>query len=148
MGGGIKTITKGKKMKLFLLSNRALLLQGKNRAKVCVIHDGKVLETDGLLQIGGASVSISGGYGAIPPLSCGNLRVTFVDASGKTYDGGVVCIERDGSIKNNSNAIDAVLTEATKIDAITKEIAKLQDDITEIKGRIEYSGLDFMLKGE
>ena len=148
MGGVIKTITKGEKMKLFLLSNRALLLQGKNRAKVCVINDGKVLETDGILQIGGASVSISGGYGAIPPLSCGNLRVTFVDASGKTYDGGVVCIERDGSIKNSSNAIDAVLTEATKIDAITKEIAKLQDDITEIKGRIEYSGLDFMLKGE
>lgn len=135
-------------MKLFILTDRALLLQGKNRAKVCVIRDGKVLETDGLLQIGGVPVSISGGYGAIPPLPCGNLCVTFVDANGKTYDGGVVFIERDGSIKNSSNAIDAVLTEATKIDAITKEIAKLQDDITEIKGRIEYSGLDFMLKGE
>lgn len=135
-------------MKLFILTDRALLLQGKNRAKVCVIRDGKVLETDGLLQIGGVSVSISGGYGAVPPLPCGNLCVTFVDANGKTYDGGVVFIERGGSIKNSSDAIDAVLTEATKIDAITKEIAKLQDDITEIKGRIEYSGLDFMLKGE
>lgn len=135
-------------MKLFILTDRALLLQGKNRAKVCVIHDGKVLETDGLLQIGGVSVSISGGYGAVPPLPCGNLCVTFVDANGKTYDGGVVFIERDGSIKNSRDAIDAVLTEATKIDAIAKEIAKLQDDITEIKGRIEYSGLDFMLKGE
>jgi hypothetical protein len=135
-------------MKLFLLSNRVLLLRGKNRAKVCVIRDGKVLETDGLLQIGGVPVPISSGHGAVPPLPCGNLRVTFVDANGKTYDGGVVCIERDGSIKNSSDAIDAVLTEATKINAITKEIAKLQDDITEIKGKIDYRGLDFMLEGE
>lgn len=135
-------------MKLYILKDKALLMQGKNRAKVCVIRDGKVLETDGLLQIGGVSVSIEAGYGVLPPLPCGNSCVAFVDTNGNKYEGGVVKITKDLGIQNTQETLDFVLTEATKIQSIEKQIAEIKDTIIEITGKIDYRGLDFLLEGE
>ena len=132
-------------MKLFLLTDRAVLFRGRNLDKVCVVKDGEHIKTDGVLTIGALEIPVADGYGDIPKINAGNYAVTFT-ADGKTYDGGLVAIDTNGDIPyvDSASMLDSVLTEATKVDGLARELARLADQLTDLKGKVEYQGLDFI----
>ena len=132
-------------MKLFLLSDTAVMTKGQNLSKVCVIRDGEMCKTNGVLTIGRATVIIEEGQGEIPPLNCGSVAVTFAEENGKTYDCGIVFFGAGGNVTANHNILESVLTEATKIDRLAQELAHIKDALISIEGRIDYKGLDFLL---
>ena len=131
-------------MKLFLLSNnRAVLTQGRNLNRVCVIADGRDCKVNGTLAIGRLSVQITDGIGNLPNISCGTVPASFTDADGLTYDAGTVFLGH-GGVMHAIEELDAVLTEATKVDRLERELAEIKDALTEIRGKVEYKGLDFI----
>lgn len=133
-------------MKLFLLTDKAVLTKGKNPTKVCVIQNGEMSHTTGLLTVGKTVIDITDGQGiiAMPPM--GSQPVSYADISGKVYDAGVVFFGTKGTVSNGQDELDAALTEATKIAHISKEIATIKDQILALKGEIEYQGLDCLFK--
>lgn len=133
-------------MKLFLLTNRAVLTKGKTPAKVSVIQNGEVSRTTGLLKIGDTVIDITDGKGVITFPPVGNVPVSYTDISGKVYDCGVVFFGTKGAVACRTEELEAALMEASKIPHITKEIATIKDQILALKGEVEYQGLDCLFK--
>ena len=134
-------------MKLFLMDGgRAVLTRGRNAQRVCVIENGAQSQTSGVLTVGRTTIPVENGVGNVPPLNCGSVGAFFTDADGKTYDAGVVFFGHNGQSPTGTSqdALDAALTEATKIDYLTREIAKLSGAVAELRGMVEYKGLDCM----
>ena len=133
-------------MKLFLLNEKAVLIRGQNAQRVCVIQNGSQSKVGGVLTVGRHTITITEGVGIIPPLHCGSVSAAFTTDDGKTYDAGVVFFGHNGQSPTvtSHDALDAALTEATKIDYLTREIAKLSDAVAELRGMVEYKGLDCM----
>lgn len=138
-------------MKLFILTDRAVLLGGNNHQRVSVIKDGAPFPMAGVLTIGNAIVTVVDGYGDLPALESGRHAVSFTDADGIVYDAGIVVFNYDGIYPavDPTNAVDALLTEATKIHTITADLSRLADEVVELRGKVEYQGLGFIVgKGE
>lgn len=133
-------------MKLFLLTDKAVLMKGKNPTKVCVIQDGEMSHTTGILTVGKTAIDITDGQGTITVPPMGSLPVSYADISGKVYNAGVVFFGTKGAVSCGQDELDAALTEATKIAHISKEIATIKDQLLELKGEVEYQGLDAMFK--
>ena len=134
-------------MKLFLLTDRAVLLKGKNSQKVCVIDDGAVKAVNVTLTIGKTAIAIEDGYGVLPELNCGSVAVSFAEEGRAVYEAGVVFFGQNGqgTIVNGQDTLDNALTEATKIKWLEAELKKLKDEFIDLKGKVEYKGLDFIL---
>lgn len=133
-------------MKLFLLTDRAVLSKGNTPKRVCVIQNGAMSNTTGVLTIGQTSIDITDGQGTITMPPTGSLPVSYADISGKVYNAGVVFFGTKGAVSCGQDELDAALTEATKIVHISKEIATIKDQLLELKGEVEYQGLDAMFK--
>lgn len=134
-------------MKLFLMDGgRAVLTRGRNANRVCVIANGVQSPVGGVLTVGRHSITVTEGVGAVPPLNCGSVSATFAADDGKTYDAGVVFFGHNGQSHtvSSQDALDAVLTEATKVARLEEELAELKNALQEIRGKVEYKGLDFI----
>lgn len=136
-------------MKLYLLTDKVVLVDGVNPNLLCVVSPSR--ETvNGVMTLGDFSVTVTDGLGGVPVIPSGSYILSFKDENGNIYDGGVVDMASGGATPTvvAKNATEALLTEATFIRHLLAEIGRLSDELIDLKAKVEYQGLDFLVKGE
>lgn len=138
-------------MRLYLFSNKALLTAGFNKTAVTVFENATDSGANGVLTFDDIAVDITGGHGDLPDIPTGNRVVNFTDNNGKNYHVGVVYIdlEKPMPVVKSLYSEDTLAEEASIVAYLLTEITRLNDELIDLRGKVEYQGLEFLTgKGE